>query len=117
VAQPLSDSSSPNGAPQQSVTDIVSDLWGLTITYAKQQTVDPLRGLGRFLGFGAAGAVCWAIGVTLLLLAGLRALQTQTGEVFQANWSWAPYLITLVAGAVVMALGLSRISKRKGPGA
>jgi hypothetical protein len=117
VAHSLPTSSSQDGSSSKSLSDQVSDLWGLTVTYAKQQTVDPLRGLGRFLGFGVAGAVCWSIGVILLLLAALRALQTQTGDLFGANLSFVPYLITLVAGVVVMVLGASRISKRKGPGA
>jgi hypothetical protein len=117
VAESLADSTRDDRPSPKSLPDIVSDLWELTVTYAKQQTIDPLRGLTRFLAAGVVGAVCWGIGLVLLLLAGLRALQTQTGDTFQANWSWAPYLIVLVGGVVVMFLGLSRISKRKGPGA
>jgi hypothetical protein len=117
VAEPLANSNRRDAQSSKSLPDIVSDLWELTVTYAKQQTIDPLRGLGRFLGFGVAGAVCLAIGVILLLLAGLRALQTQTGDTFGGNFSWAPYAITLVGGVLVMAIGISRISKRKGPGA
>jgi hypothetical protein len=32
--------------------------------------------------------------------------------VFDNTWSWAPYLITLVACAVVIALALSATKKR-----
>lgn len=101
----------------KSIPEVASELWELTKTYAREQTIDPLKGLGRFLGFGVAGAVCLGIGVVLLLLAGLRALQTQTGTTFAENWSWAPYLITLAAGLVLIVITLSRISRRKGPGA
>jgi hypothetical protein len=53
----------------------------------------------------------------LLLLGGLRALQTQTGSTFQGNWSWAPYLIAVAAGLLLILLALLRITRRKGPGA
>lgn len=101
----------------KSIPEVASELWELTTTYAKQQTVDPLKGLWRFVSFGLAGAVLLGIGVTLLALSGLRALQTQTNGTFDANWSWAPYLIVVAGAAVLIALAISRISRRKGPGA
>jgi hypothetical protein len=76
--------------------------------YAKQETIGPLKGAGRWIGLGLAGALCWGLGVLFLGLGLLRALQTQT-TVFHGNWSWAPYLITVVAVAIVMAIALSRI--------
>jgi hypothetical protein len=116
VATPVSQRNGA-GSPSKSISEVVSELWVLTTTYAKQQTIDPLRGIGRFLAFGVAGAVCWGIGLVLLLLAGLRALQTQTSDTFGGNWSWAPYLIVLVVGTILMVIGLTRITRRKGPGA
>lgn len=101
----------------KTIPEVASELWELTTTYAKEQTVDPLKGLGRFLAAGLAGAVLLGIGVILLALSALRALQTQTGDAFDGNWSWAPYLIVLVGAAFVMALAISRISRRRGPGA
>ena len=81
--------------------------------YARQETIQPLKGLGRFLAFGVAGSVLVGIGVTLLFLAGLRALQTETGETFTGNWSWAPYLIVTVAAALVAGLAVRAISNRR----
>ncbi|HEY9556835.1 MAG TPA: hypothetical protein VIR58_08870 [Acidimicrobiales bacterium] len=101
----------------KSIPQVATDLWELGVAYAKQETIDPLRGLGRFLAFGVSGAVALGLGLVLLLLAGLRALQTETGSTFTGNLSWAPYLITLAVGALLMALALMRITKRKGPGA
>jgi amino acid transporter len=101
----------------KTIPEVASELWELTTTYAKEQTVDPLKGLGRFLAAGLAGAVLLGTGVILLALSALRALQTQTGDAFDGNWSWAPYLIVLVGAAFVMALAISRISRRRGPGA
>lgn len=109
--------STPQTDQSKSIPEVVSELKDLAVTYAKQQTIDPIKGLGRFLAFGAAGALAWGIGVVLLVLAGLRAMQTETGSTFRGNWSWAPYLIVVAAGVTLMGLALSRISKRKGPGA
>lgn len=101
----------------KSIPEVVSDLWELTTSYAKQETIDPLKGLGRFLGFGIGGAIALGVGVVLLLLAGLRAMQTETSTTFTGNLSWAPYLIVVAVGTVLIALALLRVTKRKGPGA
>ena len=100
-----------------SIPELASDLWQLTVDYAKQETVDPLKGLGRFVGFGIGGAFALGIGVTLLLLSGLRALQTETGTAFTGNLSWIPYLIAVAVGGLLIALAVARVNHRKGPGA
>jgi hypothetical protein len=104
-------------AAAKPVPEVLTELWELTVAYAKQETVEPLKGLGRFLGDGVMGAVMLGIGCMLLLLGGLRALQTQTDTTFTGNWSWAPYLIAVAAGLVLIGLALLRITRRKGPGA
>ena len=97
--------------------EIATELWELTVAYAKQETIDPLKGLGRFVGAGIGGAIFLGIGVSLLLLSGLRALQTETSTTFTGNWSWAPYLMVVAAGLVLILLAVLRVSRRKGPGA
>jgi hypothetical protein len=92
--------------------EIATDLWGLTKDYARQETVEPLKGVGRYLGYGAAGALLLGIGVILLMLAGLRALQTETGDALDGNLSWLPYLIVLVVASALVAWAVSRISKK-----
>ena len=59
-----------------STGDQVGELKNLVVGYAKQETVDPLKSLGRYVGFGAAGGTCIGIGVVLLTLALLRGGQT-----------------------------------------
>jgi hypothetical protein len=83
----------------------------MVIAYAKQETLGPLRGLARFVGFGVSGSIALSIGLLLLLLALLRALQTETGSTFQGNLSWLPYLITAAAALVVLGLSAWRITK------
>ena len=95
----------------KSVPEIVQDLWDLLVAYARQETVDPLRNIGRFLAYGVGGMVVITIGVFLLAMSALRALQTQTGSVFEGFWSWVPYLIVAIALTGLAALGVSRIGK------
>ena len=97
----------------KSVPEIASELFELTKSYARQETVDPLKGVGRYLAFGVAGALALGIGVILLMLAGLRALQTETGSSFTGNWSWLPYLIVLVVATALIGLAISRIKQKK----
>ncbi len=69
------------------------------------------RGLGRFVALGVSGSIALSIGTLLLLLALLRALQTETGSTFQGNLSWLPYVITAGAALVVLGLSVWRITK------
>lgn len=96
----------------KSMPEVATELWGLTKDYARQETIEPLKGVGRYLGYGAAGALLLGIGVILLMLSGLRALQTQTGDALDGSLSWLPYLIVLVVAAALVAWAVSRISKK-----
>jgi hypothetical protein len=83
----------------------------LVVAYAKQETLGPLGGLGRFVGYGVGGSIFLAVGLLILLLGGLRALQTETGSTFQGNLSWLPYLITSAVALAVLGLSIWRITK------
>ncbi len=96
-----------------SLPNLATELWDLVRAYAKQETIEPIKGLGRFVTFGVAGSVLLGIGSVLLALAVLRALQTETGALFDATWSFAPYLLTLVVCTVVIAMAASAM-RRKG---
>ncbi|HZQ88257.1 MAG TPA: phage holin family protein [Acidimicrobiales bacterium] len=96
-----------------SVTAQISELWELIVAYAKQETVEPIKGLARFVGFGVLGSICLAIGLTLLLLATLRALQTETGSSMQGHLSWIPYVVTVVVAVVIAALAGMQIQKKR----
>ena len=96
----------------KSIPTLASELLDLVRAYAKQETIEPLKGIGRWLAFGVAGSLLLGTGLLLLAVGALRALQTETGDTFDGNWSWAPYLIVLAACAVVIALVASRIGKK-----
>lgn len=101
----------------KSLPALVSELWQLTLTYLKQETIVPIKNLGRFVLWGAAGAILMAFAVLLLMLGGLRALQTETDGTFATTLSFVPYLIVVAAALVIAAISGSRIGKAKKKGA
>ena len=101
------------GKQAKKLPTLLGELKQLTVAYAKQETVDPLKGLARYIGAGIAGSVALGIGLVLLVLAALRALQTETGSAFTGHLTWVPYLITFVLCLFVILLALRAISADK----
>jgi ascorbate-specific PTS system EIIC-type component UlaA len=93
---------------------LVQDLRELVVAYAKQETIEPLKQLGRFVLYGMAGSLAFGLGVILLMLGLLRLLQTETGSTFSGGWSWVPYLAVLVGCASVVALALAARARGRG---
>lgn len=93
--------------------EVVRELWALTKDYARQETVDPLKALGRFVAFGVPGAVLIGTGVILVSLGLLRLLQNETGSALDGYLSFVPYLVTLVLTLVVIALAARAITSTR----
>lgn len=100
----------------KSIPNLATELWDLVRAYAKQETLEPIKGIKRFVAFGLAGSLLLGIGVVLLALAVLRALQSETGSAFDGGWSFVPYILTLVVCAGVIGAALKAI-KGKGSSA
>lgn len=79
--------------------------------YAQQETIGPLKGAGKWIGFGAAGSACLGLGLSLLLLGLLRMLQTEPFGAQSARWTWVNYLIVAVVCALAIGLAMWRINK------
>ncbi len=104
----------PSGAnpPEDKGTaEVISDLWQLVRDYAKQETIDPLKSIGRFLGYGVAGAALLGLGTLFAVLAILRGLQTETGSHLTGSWNFVPYLVALVVSTVIVGLSYRAITK------
>ena len=101
------------GKKAKSIPALLGDLKNLTVDYAKQETLNPLKGLIRYVIFGVLGSFVLSIGLVLWVVAVLRVLQTETGGAFDGNFTWAPYLLTLVICAVVIGLSVSAIFSDK----
>jgi hypothetical protein len=91
------------------ITDELNDIWRLVVGYAKQETISPLRGVANFMRFGFAGMVCFAIGSAFASLAILRGLQYET--TLDGNWSFVPYLVSIVGCLIVLGLAVRSVSR------
>ena len=91
----------------------VSDLWQLVVAYFKQETIEPIKGLGRFVGWGLAGSLAVGLGGVMIVLGLLRLLQTV--DAFDGNWSFIPYLVTLTvaAGGTLLAVSAGNKDRKK----
>jgi ABC-type Mn2+/Zn2+ transport system permease subunit len=98
---------------EKSIPQVLGELKEMTVAYAKQETVDPLKGLGRYVLFGVAGSLLLALGIILLTLSGLRALQTHTDEHLTGNWNWVPYLAALVLLGILIGLAVMAIKPKE----
>jgi len=93
------------GASMQRDLQEVRDL---LVRYFKEQTVQPLKDLGRFVAFGALGSIFVAFGVVIGLLGVLRMLQSLF-PVLDGSLSFIPYLIVVVLAVLVGLLVVQRI--------
>jgi uncharacterized membrane protein YidH (DUF202 family) len=83
--------------------DSAQEAQQMLVAYAKQETLEPLKDLKRYLALGLGGAVSIFLGVMFLGLGLLRGLQEL--DAFDGGFMTViPYLITVVALAVVMVL-------------
>jgi hypothetical protein len=96
------------GRIPEGVGDALDDAKRLVIAYVTQRTVVPLKGLGRFVLFGATGSLLLGAGSVVLLVGVLRLLQSETDGVF-VGYSWLPYLITTVVAIVGIGVAATRI--------
>jgi hypothetical protein len=87
----------------------------LIVAYIKQETLDPVKGLGRYVLFGVAGSVALSIGLVVLAVGLLRLLQGETGSTFTGNLSWIPYVICIVVVALVAFVAVKAVSRGQTP--
>lgn len=103
---PSEESRAAKGQDSASIGEVID----LVRDYAKQETLGPLKGAGRWLALGAVGSTLLGIGLLLLLIAVLRLLQTEVSA-FDGAFSWVPYAVVLALSLVWTAIALSRIRK------
>ena len=87
----------------------------LVVDYIKQETLEPVKGLGRYIVFGVAGSVALSIGLAVLAVGFLRLLQGETGSTFTGNLSWIPYVICAVLVVGIAAIAVKAVSRGQTP--
>ena len=89
----------------------IGDVVDLVKTYVRQETIGPLKGLGRKIGIGIAGAVMLGLGLFFLALGLLRLIQDKAPRLAHGSLSWISYLIVIIFCGVLALVALSRIKK------
>lgn len=96
--------------PPKGVPALGGELFELIKGYAKQETIDPLKPLGRFVGFGVLGSAILGTGLVFLVVGGLRVFQVET--MLTGHLSWIPYLVVLAVAAILIGLYARAITKK-----
>ncbi len=96
----------------------VEELRDVLTRYVKEETIGPLKGVGRYLAVGALGSLFVGFGSFLMLLGILRYLQWQF-RFLDGSESWIPYVVVCLLGVLGFALTTWRIfasvgSRRRG---
>lgn len=95
--------------PNEPLSDQFDALRRLVTAYVRERTVDPLRGILRFVVFGVAGSLVLGAGIVLMLVGVLRLLQDGTGTTFAHHLTWLPYLITAVIAVALAGIAGARV--------
>ncbi|MEA2704595.1 MAG: hypothetical protein QOD63_2540 [Actinomycetota bacterium] len=109
----MATSASSGGWKSESFIGDVRELWDLVLAYLKQETIDPIKGLGRYVAYGLAGSLAIGMASILILLGILRVLQERTGGAFDGRLQFVPYLAVLLACGAVIAASLKAMSSEK----
>ncbi len=81
--------------------------------YARQETLGPLKGAGRWLAFGVLGAILLGAAGAFIVLGVLRLTQHEFAPTFRGRWmSLLPYVFALVTALLVAGFAASRIGKK-----
>ena len=91
-----------------SVQRDLDEIKELALKYIKEETIQPIKQMGRFVAWGAAGSLLVGFGYFFLLFGALRFLQEQF-PVLDGTLSWIPYLVVVVLAAIVIGITLWRI--------
>lgn len=93
-------------------TDQVTDLVDSVKTYARQETLGPLKGAARWVAVGTLAATSLGLAMVFLAMAVLRLSQDLGGKALDGSWSFVHYLIAFIVVSLLVLLSYSRISQR-----
>lgn len=101
-----------SSANDKSLPELGKELLDLTVTYAKQETVDPLRSLGKKVRNGVLGSALASVGLIFLLVGVLRLVQVEAR--LRGAWSFLPYFAALAVAAAVAGFCFKQIGGGRG---
>ena len=98
--------------PARGPVDQVGELAASVKQYARQETLEPIKGAIRWVGVGSTAAVSLGLALVFTALGILRLSQDLGGTVLDGSWSFLHYFITLIVVAALVAMSFSRVSRR-----
>jgi len=104
----------PTASEARTPSEHVNELKDMVVGYAKQETIDPLKSIGKFLALGIPGSLLLGLGGFFLGLGIMRLLQEETGEHLTGSWDWVPYVAALAAlslAVLVLVAAIKRASR------
>ena len=102
----------PRSRRRPQAADQVTDIVESVKAYARQETVEPLKGAGRWVAVGTGAALSLGLATVFLSLAILRLSQDLGGDTLDGAWSFTHYFITLAVVSSLVAVSFSRIKQR-----
>ena len=98
--------------PPRGPVDQVGDLFDSVKQYARQETLEPIKGAVRWVAVGTLAALCLGLALVFTALGILRLSQDLGGTTLDGSWSFLHYFITLSIVAILVAVTFSRVSRR-----
>jgi hypothetical protein len=96
---------------EKPIGTLITELVDMIVAYVKQETLAPIRSLPRYIAYGVAGAMMFALGGVLLTLAVIRATQTEAGAHLGGDLTWVPYIPGILLAALGAAWAISRVGR------
>lgn len=94
-----------------SPVDRVSDVVETVKEYARQETVEPIKGAARWVAVGTVASLSLGVSMIYGSLAILRVSQDLGGSVLDGSWSFVHYLVTVAILGVIVKVAVSRIGR------
>lgn len=89
----------------QALARDVEELRDTAVRYVKEETIEPVKALGRYAAFGCLGSFLIGLGGILCLVGALRGL----AHVFHGTVSWVPYLLVVLVGAMFVGITIRAV--------
>lgn len=96
---------------EKSLPELGRELVDLTVAYAKQETIEPLKSIGPRLGWGVLGSGTASVGLVFLLIGVLRLVQVELR--LRGLWSFLPYVVAIAVAGAVALFALKQIGAKR----
>lgn len=99
-------------ARTRELPQLVSEFFDLAKAYLRQETIEPVKRLGRALAMGLAAGVAFFLGAIFLAVAGVRlAVEVMPAEPANPWWSALGY-VAAAMGLLVLTAVVAKVASK-----